>query len=410
MKTIKLNQVTKIEGHAKLHIIVDNGIIKKASLKKWDDLPHITSRICGICSPVHAITSVRAVEDAFNVKVSKQSRLLRELVLIGGTLQSHVLHLYFLTLPDYIGYNNALEMLPKYKPEIERALRIKKMGNMLVDFLGGRDIHPIAVVPGGLSRIPEQKVVNDLLKHLNLIKKDAKATVELFTSLKYPEMSHKKLLAALSGGHYFDSNKIIMCDDKQCYPSRDYEQHFNEFFQKGSTAEFVQIDGKSYMVGALARMVNNFNALSGFSQKLVKKHLIDKTSPYMNNVAQAIEIYEGILRCVHILENLQLKNEKLKPINVRPAVGIGAAEAPRGILFHKYSFDKKGICVSANITTPTSQNLLNIQEAIKQRLPAILKYSEEEIKLEIEKLIRAYDPCISCSTHFLEMKLEKNDE
>ena len=218
-------------------------------------------------------------------------------------------------------------MLPKYKPEIERALRIKKMGNMLADFLGGRDIHPIAVVPGGLSRIPEQKVVNDLLKHLNLIKKDAKATVELFTSLKYPEMSHKKLLAALSGGHYFDSNKIIMCDDKQCYPSRDYEQHFNEFFQKGSTAEFVQIDGKSYMVGALARMVNNFNALSGFSQKLVKKHLIDKTSPYMNNVAQAIEIYEGILRCVHILENLQLKNEKLKPINVRPAVASILAKA-----------------------------------------------------------------------------------
>lgn len=422
MKTIKLNHITKIEGHARLHIVIDKGKVKEASLKifegsrffegilknkMWNDLPNITSRICGICSPVHAITSVKAIENAFGVNVSKQSQFLRELVLIGGNIQSHVLHLYFLTLPDYTGYGNALEMLPKYKPEIERALRIKKVGNAMVNLLGGRDIHPIAVIPGGLSRIPDQKVVDCLLKQLKSIKKDAKDTIDLFLSLKYPEMIHKKLLVALNGGSYFNSSKIIVCGDNTYFATTDYEKHFKEFFQEGSTSEFVQIEGKSYMVGALARMYNNFDTLSKPNQKLAKKILKNKDSPYMNNIAQAIEIYEGILRAINILENLQLKQEEPTKIVPRASTGIGATEAPRGILFHKYMFDKSGVCTFANITTPTSQNLLNLQEAIKLRLPAILDKSEDEIKCEIEKLIRAYDPCISCSTHFLEMKLEK---
>ncbi len=422
MKTIKLNHITKIEGHAKLHIVVDKGKVKKASLKifegsrffegilkgkMWNDLPNITSRICGVCSPVHTITSVKAVEAAFGVKVSKQTKLLRELIIIGGHIQSHVLHLYFLALPDYTGYGNALDMLPKYKKEIERALRIKQAGNAMVDLLGGRDIHPIAVIPGGLSRIPEQKAIDCLLKQLQSIKKDALNTIKLFSSLKYPEMEHKKLLVALHGGPYFDSTDIITCQEDKCMRTKDYEKHFKEFFQEGSTAEFVSIKGKSYMVGALSRIYNNKEKLSKQSLKFAKQILNKKYSPYMNNIAQAIEIYEGVVRSIEILKNLRLKKEVPKKIISKAGVGVAATEAPRGILFHKYKFDKNGYCTYANITTPTSQNLLNLQEAIKLRLPSILDKSEKEIKCEIEKLIRSYDPCISCSTHFLEMKLER---
>jgi len=421
MKTIKLNHVTKIEGHAKLKIRIDKGKVEEVSLriyegsrffegmlkgKKWDDLPHITSRICGICSPVHAMTSVKAIEDAFSVKVSSQTKLLRELINIGGIIQSHVLHLYFLALPDYTGHENVLEMLPKHKKEIERALRIKKVGNLLVDLLGGRDIHPIAVVPGGISRVPSPDVMIRLLKELKLISGDVKDTVELFLGLDYPEFNHAKKLVALHGGTYFDSRDIIACEGDECMITKDYEEHFKEFFQEGSTAEFVSIDGKSYMVGAISRLWNNREWLSGYAKKVGLRILKQKYNPHMNNPAQALELYTGVARCIEIIHGLKLKDEKVKAIVFKKSSGVGASEAPRGILFHKYKFDSDGICTYANITTPTSQNLLNLQEAIKAYLPLILDKSSTEIKLEIEKLIRAYDPCISCSTHFLELDME----
>ncbi|MFA5142159.1 MAG: Ni/Fe hydrogenase subunit alpha [Candidatus Woesearchaeota archaeon] len=421
-RTIKLDHVTKIEGHAKLHIRIDKGEVKEASLnifegsryfegilknKLWNDLPNISSRICGVCSPVHTLTSVKAIENAFGVRVSPQTSLLRELINIGGLIQSHVLHLYFLTLPDYTGHSSALDMLPKYKPEIEKALRIKRAGNAMVNVLGGRDIHPIAVIPGGISRIPDQKAVDTLLTQLLAVQKDAKETVELFSELNYPHFEHQKLLVALGGGAYFDSSDIVACQEDKCFQTKDYEQHFKEFFQEDSTAEFVMKDGKSYMVGALSRLYNNKDQLSNYSIKLADKLLKHKFSPYMNNIAQAIEVHEGVRRSIEILENMKLKQESPKLITPKASIGVGASEAPRGILFHKYKFDKDGKCTYANITTPTSQNLLNLQESIKIYLPTILNKSKDEIKLELEKLIRAYDPCISCSTHFLELDLEK---
>jgi coenzyme F420-reducing hydrogenase alpha subunit len=199
----------------------------------------------------------------------------------------------------------------------------------------------------------------------------------------------------------------VACQEDKCFQTKDYEQHFKEFFQEDSTAEFVMKDGKSYMVGALSRLYNNKDQLSNYSIKLADKLLKHKFSPYMNNIAQAIEVHEGVRRSIEILENLKLKQESPKPITPKASIGVGASEAPRGILFHKYKFDKDGKCTYANITTPTSQNLLNLQESIKIYLPTILDKSKDEIKLELEKLIRAYDPCISCSTHFLELDLEK---
>ncbi len=421
-KTITLNHITKIEGHAKLSIKIDKGAVKDVSLKMFEgsrffegilkgkmynDLPNISSRICGVCSPVHALTSVKAIENAFGIKVSRQAQLLRELISIGGIIQSHVLHLYFLTLPDYTGHCSALDMLPKYREEIERALRIKRAGNSLVNFIGGRDIHPIAIIPGGISRVPEKAAVDSLLALLKSVEPDAKKTVELFMGLKYPEFERETSLVALSGGPYFDSHDIASCKENKCMLTKDYEKYFKEFFQEGSTAEFVTKEGKSYMVGAIARLYNNRSKLSDESRKMADKILAVR-SPYMNNPAQAIEIYEGIRRCIDILENLRLKQEKPVQIKLKACSGVGATEAPRGILFHKYSFDKDGYCTYANITTPTSQNLLTLQEAIKLFLPTVLEKNELQIKLDIEKLIRAYDPCISCSTHFLELNLERD--
>ncbi len=422
MRTIKLNHVTKIEGHAKLHIVIDKNNVKKAQLKiyegsrffegilknrKYNDINHIASRICGVCSVVHNLAALRAIENAFKVEISEQTNELRELLNIAGMIQSHVLHLYFLALPDYFNCENAIELASKHKEELKRALSIKKTANSIVRTIGGRDVHPIASVPGGFSRLPKQEDMHKLLKQLILSKRDAKKTVDLFASLDYPEFKRHVDYFALSGGPYFYSENIIRCEEGECFLTKDYDKHFKEYFRKSSTAEFATKEGKSYTVGAFARVLANKNLLKN-SKEYIKMLEKNKCNPFYNNLAQAVEIYEGFNRAIEIIENLKLKNEALPKIKPIKSTGIGAIEAPRGMLFHKYSFDDEGICTSADITTPTTQNLADMENSIKQFTLKILNKSKDQIKLEIERLIRAYDPCISCSTHFLELKLERN--
>ncbi len=417
-KVIHLDHLTKIEGHARLHIKIDKNEIKDVSLnifegsrffegilknKSYQNISPIASRICGICSVVHGLTSMRAVESAFNIKTSRQTELLRELMQIAGIMQSHVLHLYFMVLPDYLKYENALQMAKNHKKKIETALKIKKAGNEIVKTIGGRDVHPFTSVVGGFSRIPEERNLILLKKYLKSIKNDAKDTLQLFSSLKYPKFEHEKEYFALHSKRYFYGGKDIACKGKVCTPIESYEEHFKEYFKPGSTSEFVKERGKSYMVGAMARILNNKKLLSKDSKRYISMIERNKLSPFMNNIAQSIEIYEGILRCLEILDQIKLKKESLPKLKIKAAKGIAALEAPRGILFHKYSFDKKGFCKSCNITTPTSQNLQNMEDAVKAYLPSLLNKDKETIILEIEKLIRSYDPCISCSTHFLDV-------
>lgn len=417
-KTIDINYITKIEGHAKLYVKIDKGKVKKVALdifegsrffegilkdKKYNDLPNISSRICGVCSVVHTLTSLKAIENAFNIKASKQTEILRELLNIGGTIQSHTLHLYFMVLPDYLGYPNALKMASEYKEEFKRALRLKKLGNEIVRTIGGRDIHPIVAVVGGFTRLPDKKQLNLLLKNLRAAKKDSNKTLKLFSKLEYPKFEKFKEYFALEGDYYFSTTDQIACKGKTCIPINNYEKHFREYFKQGSTAEFAVKGQKSYMVGALARIVNNRKLISKENQPYLNIIRNNMYNPYMNVLAQAIEIHEGVKRCIDVIENLKLKEEALVEVKPKKAVGFGASEAPRGILFHKYEFDKKGFSKFVNITTPTTQNLQNIEDNIRALLSSLLDEDKKTIQLEIEKLIRAYDPCISCATHFLEI-------
>ncbi len=425
MTSINLDHITKIEGHARLRIKIKHNEVQKVKLeifegsryfegilkdKKYNDLSPISSRICGICSPVHSVTSLLAVEKCFGTQVTEQTNQLRELLLIGGLIQSHVLHLYFLALPDFLGYENALKMAKDHKQDVMRALKIKRAGNNMVNIIGGRDIHPVAAVLGGFSRIPPKESMAKILNDLKMIRSDTKKTAELFYNLEIPEFELFKEYFSLSGDSYFNSHDNIKCLGDKCLPVETYEEHLKEYFKEGSTAEFaVKQTGKSYMVGSIARVVNNKQMLSNETKIYVNYLLKRKYSPFMNNLAQAIELYEGVSRSIQILESLKLKDEKPVEIKPKKGIGIAAAEAPRGILFHKYEIDENGFCKSCNITTPTTQNLQNIEENIKAFLPTLLEkgLEKEQISLEIEKLIRAYDPCISCATHFLKIEWEE---
>lgn len=418
MKTISLEHIAKIEGHAKLNIVIKDNNIKKCKLeifegsrffegiiknKNYSDLPDVTSRICGVCSVSHTLASIKTIENSFNIEVTEQTNLLRELLIIGGILQSHILHLYFLVLPDYYNCSSALDLAKKQPILIKRALAMKRAMNFLVTTIAARDIHPISCIPGGFTRLPEQSKLNSLIKELRLIKPDAEETLKLFQNLKYPEFEKYSEKFALSGNSYFYSDKNLSCTGKGCIPISSYEKHFNEFFKSGSTSEFAWRKGKSCMVGALSRTAINKNLV------IHKNHLlkINPNNPFHNNIAQAFEIYEGIEQAIKLLENIKIKQENPVQIIPKESEGIGALEAPRGILFHKYKFNKQGICKFANITTPTTQNLPHIEEAIREYLPSLLNLEEPQIKLEIEKIIRAYDPCISCSTHFLDFKFSR---
>lgn len=424
-RKLDLDHITKIEGHAKLHVKISGGKVEEAKLnvlegarffegilkgKKFNDLSHISSRICGICSVVHAITSIKAIEDAFGIRVSDQTTSLREVLNIGGIIQSHALHLYFLTLPDYSGVGSAIGLAKKHKALVERALRLKRLGNNIVFTLAGRDVHPIGCVIGGFSRIPDKHMIDALVEELKQCKNDAVETVKLFSGLSYPGFENDAPKFALSGGTYFYSDRIVRCEKGTCFPTKDYKQHFKEYLREGSTAEFATRAGKSYLVGSIARLCNNFELLSNEAKQYARSVCERKSNPFMNITAQAIEILEGINRSIVILSNLELKQEKPVEFEVNPCSceGIGACEAPRGILFHHYKFDKDGYCTFADITTPTTQSLQHVEESIQKFLPSILDKGREEIKLDIEKLIRAYDPCISCSTHFLQLDWQED--
>ena len=424
MKKINIDYITKIEGHAKLHIKIDKGEIKDVKLslfegsryfegilkaKRFNDLPHIASRICGICSPVHHLTSIKAIEKAFGVEPSEQANLLKEMLNIGGNIQSHVLHLYFLALPDYTGHSNAIEMAREHPQHVKSALCIKQAGNALVNVIGGRDIHPYTLVPGGFSRIPTKEQFSDLLKRLKGCVENAKDAVELFCGLDYPKFERKTKHFALKGKTYFAPTEKIACTGAdECFAVPDYEAHFKEYFKQGSTSEFARADERDYMVGAWSRILTNKELLSKDARNRARCILPREHNPFMNNPAQAIEILEGMSRCIEIIETTDFKDEKPPLFKPKASTGVGANEAPRGILFHKYSFDAKGNSTFVNITTPTTQNLPNLEDDIRHFLPSLLDKPKEVIQLEIEKLIRAYDPCISCATHFLEIVWEKS--
>jgi len=421
MAKINLNHITKIEGHAKLHIKIEKGEIKKADLnifegsryfegilkdKKYNDVNHIASRICGICSPVHGLTSVKATEKAMGIQVSEQTEILRELLNIGGTIQSHVLHLYFLTLPDYTGFPNAVQMAQKHPEKVKTALKIKQISNELVKVIGGRDIHPFTLTPGGFVAIPKPEEFKSLLTKAKACLADAEKTAHLFCKLDYPDFKRETkhyALKAKKGCFWCPEDTITCTGGKECVSVTDYEQYFKEFFKQGSTSEFAKTKEGSYMVGAWSRILNNYNELTKEGKEMCRCIIPRKFSPFMNNPAQAIEIYEGLRRAIDVLESTDFKPEKPVEIKPKAGTGIGANEAPRGIVFHKYKYDKNGSTTFVNITTPTTQNLPNLEEDIKNFLPSLLDKPKQEIQLEIEKMIRAYDPCISCATHFLEI-------
>ncbi|RME32036.1 Ni/Fe hydrogenase subunit alpha [Candidatus Woesearchaeota archaeon] len=428
-RTITLDHITKIEGHAHLTVKIAKGKVKKCELgstegarffeglvvgRPYDDGVEMTMRICGICSVGHFTASLKALEDAMGVTPSRQTQAMREIMAIGERIRSHATHLYFLSLPDFLGYESALAMAQKYKRQIEDALTLMRTGNEIVTVFGGRQMHPMGGRVGGFTHFPNAQQVKHLLALLEEAKAPALRTLDLFLSLTYPSLTSQREHISLHQQHddWPLLTGTITSDAGKTFAPERYEEYFTEYVDRWSTAKFVVRRGKSYQLGALPRINNNVHGLAPDLLAKCKRAGITFPSknPFHNIVAQALELVHWVRRCQKLLaaHKQGFRREAIR-VTPRAGTGVGVVEVPRGILFHTYTIDEQGYITRANIMTPTCQNLKAMQEDCKQYLQQLLDAGagKKTIVLELEKLIRAYDPCFSCSTHFLDVDWEE---
>ncbi|HHS97954.1 MAG TPA: Ni/Fe hydrogenase subunit alpha [Chloroflexi bacterium] len=419
---IEVHHVTRVEGHGNIVVDVKNGEIKECRFevveaprffeafvrgRPYHELSHITSRICGICAVGHATTSLRATEKAFGVELSEQAWLLRKLNFHGEIIDSHVLHTYYLVAPDFFGTHSVIPLVETHREVVERALRIKKLSGDLCAMVGGRHTHPIAMTVGGFTHTPTEHELREMKERLEAARADMDATVDLFSTLPWPEFERETEYVSLhKDDEYAFIDGTIVTSDGFSYPIEDYKKVTNEYCVPFSTAKWTKHNRDSYMVGALARLNNNFDQLHPRAKEAAKKLGLQPivTNPFLNTAAQVVEMVHCVEDCIQIIDELLsrgIKPEEPPAVEVKASEGVGACEVPRGILFHHYAYGEDGRCTEANCIIPTNQNMANLNLDMQALLPQILDRPQEEIRHLLEMLVRAYDPCISCSAHFL---------
>jgi sulfhydrogenase subunit alpha len=432
--SVNVEYLTRVEGHGNIVVDVKNGELKTCQLQIVEaprffegmlkgrsifEAQHITSRICGICACGHTLASIQAAEDAIGFAASKQTVELRKLLLHLENLDSHILHIYLLAAPDLLGVKSFVPLIDSHNAVVRRALRMKKACNDACDVLVGRHVHPISATVGGFTKLPKEKDLDAMLAILDKMRSDMKATVELAQTLKFPDFERETEYVALvsDSAEYPMLMGDIGSSDGRRINKKDYKTSTNEFIVPYSSAKRAKWGRQSYAVGALARFNLNAEKLNPKAKEIAQALGLKPkvVNPYLNTAAQLIECVHSLEEAIRILtdfknEGINYDEEIIVGLNeqnripVKAGNGVGAVEVPRGVLFHNYEVDEKGIITKANCIIPTAQNLENIELDMKKIIPEIIDKNEEEITLALEMLVRAYDPCISCSAHFLDVK------
>lgn len=421
--TIDVHHVTRVEGHGNIEVNLKNGKIEKCTWhvveaprffeaflrgRPYQEINHITSRICGICSIGHQMASLKATEAAMGIKISEQTRLLRKLLLHGENMQSHVLHTYFLVAPDFFGVGSVFPLVKTHRDVVVRALTLKKLANDLCDVVGGRTVHPIRCKVGGFSCLPKISELEQVRARLEAARPDIDKTVELFASLKIPAFERETEYVALFAKNEYPLYEGTLCSsDAGTFKDEDYLTVTNEHIVPQSTAKYTKHKRESFMVGALARFNINHVTLHPQAKKAAAALNLKAPchNPFMISVAQVVEIVDSLENAIALIDIILKRGLVEEAADIQPQAGrgVGIVEVPRGILFHDYTYNNSGEIVAANCIIPTNQNHANIQLDMEKYLPMILDKSPDDIRLNLEMLVRAYDPCISCSTHYLDV-------
>ncbi len=426
---IDVNHITRVEGHGNIVVDINEGNVNKIEWqvpeaprffeamvigREYHEVATITSRICGICSIGHTFASLKATEAAMGISISDLTKNLRELLLHGETLQSHILHVCYLVVPDLLKVNSVIPLIKSHTEIVLLVTKLHRLANELCEIIGGRTTHPIRARVGRFSMMPSKKELEALKRRLVESVDDLKKLADVVKSLAggLPDFTRETEYLSLTNDkeYAFYEGECITNDIKTPINADGYRDIVNEFVVSQSTAKYGKFNRESFMVGALARYNNNYKQLPPLSASVAGLLGLDGVNynPYMNNIAQVVECVFAVERSIEIIDellNTELKTEK-REVKPKAGRGVGAVEVPRGILFHEYEYDENGICTKANCVIPTNLNHNNIQLDFEKYVKENLAIGEKEMGFNLEMMVRAYDPCISCSTHFLNIEFK----
>jgi coenzyme F420-reducing hydrogenase alpha subunit len=425
-KTIRVDTLARVEGEGALYIKLVGERVADAKLKIYEpprffeaflrgrhfsEAPDITSRICGICPIAYQMSAAHAVERALGLRIDPAVRLLRRLFYCGEWIESHTLHVYMLHAPDFLGYPDAIAMARDHQAVVERALRLKKIGNRIVTLLGGREIHPISATVGGFYKVPTKQQLRELAGDLEWALDASLATVRWTSALEFPDFEQDYDLVALRHPDEYPFNEGRLVSNRGLdIDAAEYEDHFVESHVKHSNALHSVMRGRgSYLVGPLARFNLNFDKLPEAVQEAALQAGLRPPvkNPFRSIVVRAVEV---VYACTEALRAIREYEPPARPrVEAPDRAGVGQAitEAPRGILYHRYALDEKGLITAAKIVPPTSQNQKRIEDDLREYAARLGAWPLEEATWKCEQAIRNYDPCISCATHFLKLTVER---
>jgi coenzyme F420-reducing hydrogenase alpha subunit len=416
---IKLEHVTRIEGHASLTVMLAEGRIHSARLKyeegarlfegllrgrKFFDAPTITSRICGVCPSVHNVTATKAMETILQVEVDTVTDRLRRLLILAQWIQSHTLHAFFLSLPDYLGAESAITMAKDHPEEVGVALTLKKLGNDMVYTIGGRAVHPITTRIGGFSHVPAATGMAGLRRRLQEALPQAMRLARLTGGLDIPDFSRKTTYLALaSPDEYAYYGGEVCSSEGYCGTPDDFCASLREKVKPDMAAKAGLHRGKGFFTGALARVNLSHELLDETARSILGEsgHTFPSFNTFLNTFCQTVELVQAMTESIRLIDELLAgEMEVVSPeVTVRAGASVAATEAPRGTLYHAYTLDADGLITDDNIVTPTAQNLTNIEDDIDQFVDERRDWEATRLIEGIERLVRAYDPCVSCATH-----------
>ena len=419
--------LARVEGEGALDVQIVNEQIHSLQLKiyepprlfekflegrHYDEVLDMVSRICGICPVAYQMSAAHAIEQCFGVEPGPWVRDMRRLFYCGEWLESHSLHIHFLAAPDFLGFKSAPEMAKVYPDVVRRGLRLQAIGNDLIRFLGGRSVHPVGACIGGFYKAPRPSEVKELLDRVNARLEDAEQLIEWVASLPLLDNTHDFRSVSLRHPTEYPMNEghIVSCQGL-FIRSDCFDDYFKESQVPYSTALHCILQGKPYLVGPLARVNINFDHLPPAIKGILNQvgiHFPSKNM-YHSIIARAVEIYYCILEAARLLKNYVYPTTSHVPIKPRAGKGYGCTEAPRGMLWHCFEMDEKGLVKSARIVPPTSQNQARIEDDLRTSLEQFgLNKADDELRAYSEMIIRNYDPCISCSTHFLTLNVDRS--
>ena len=426
-RTVKVDYLARVEGEGAMWIKIKDGAVADVKLKifepprffeaflrgrNFSEAPDITARICGICPVAYQMSAIHAMEDACGIHIDGPLRALRRLIYCGEWIESHALHIYLLHAPDFLGYESAIHMAKDYRDLVQRGLQLKKVGNEIVSLLGGREIHPINVRVGGFYRAPVKADLMRLAERLKWARDAALETVRWVAEFPFPDFEQDYEFVALRHSDEYPFNDGRLVSNKGLDISvREYDQHFVEEQVPHSNAlHSVLKTGGAYFVGPMARYNLNFDKLAPMAQEAARAAGLGPRcgNPFKSIIVRAVEVLHACDEALRIIDAYEAPEQSAMDVRPRSATGYGCTEAPRGILYHRYRIDGQGVILDAKIVPPTSQNQKIIESDLWKFVPKYLDLPADKLTWQCEQAIRNYDPCISCATHFLKLKIERD--